>query len=333
MARGITSDYPELTDVGVEQWMEEAAKKHEPLYTEIFDDGKTSRLWEDESSYAPIGLLDEVAEAAASPVANIQLGYNWRYEQKIFKQKIPLGEIMQKVDQYNILTDEKHAKELATSAALSRDVRAFSMFRRAFDSDKTYGDGESMISTSHPRKDGGAAQSNTFADGIQREMTYENAILLEDQMYKTKSNSGVPLMVGTGNVLLMVPTKLRHKAMQIADTDDGIPGETDHGVNYWYAKGSEFSVLVNPYLDHQWAYMEGETTSTDAATYNKRWFLMDMAYARNMLKFKYLMDFEAKAWEDKDTDVMWSKIIDSFSVGLSGWFGIYGSKGDGSDLS
>lgn len=332
MSQHLTTTHPELTAPGVEAWLEEEAMLHKPMFTKLFQLETTSRLYEDDSSVAGIGYLEEVNEAGTSPEDNFTLGYESRYQQKVFKKKISVSKLLEKTDLYSIIDGEKRTRELSRKAAQSRDIRAFEVLRRGFDSSLTYGDGKSLISTAHPRKDGGASQSNTFSDGIQRSLSYDAAKEMEDQIMEVVSNSGTPIDVAmNGNMVLVVTPYNREVALQIAETEDGRPGEGDHGVNYW--KGRSLDVMEVPYMSHRYARAMGETTSTDRTTYDQRWFLIDPYYAKKVLKFKQIQDFEIKSWEDEDTDVMYAKVADIFAVGTSGWYGIGGSLGDNTTLS
>lgn len=320
-----TSAYAELTAPGIEMWMDEEAKKHKPMFTQVFSLDETSRLYEDDSSIAGIDYPEIVGESASSPEDEFLIGYMWRYEQKIYKRKISISKLLQQTDLYGKM--KKDSKELSSKAAQGRDVRAFSVFRNAFNDNVTYGDGKPLISVAHPRKDGGTAQRNTFLDGSQRPLTYDNLKLLEDVVIEVVNNKGLPIHVGLDSkLLLMVTPYNREVALQIAQTD-GTPGTADHSVNYF--KGRNMDVLVCPYISWRFAYKMGDTTSNEREEWDKRYFLLDPSYSKKLLKFKAIQDFAVNAWEDDDTDVWYAKVRDVFAVGISGWYGIAGSKGDG----
>lgn len=328
MATMQTAGYSDLTAPGIEMWMEEEAKLYKPMFTKIFDLETTSRLYEDDSSIAGIGFLEEVGEAAAAPEDEYLIGYMWRYEQKVYKKKISVSRLLQQTDLYDKM--ETNSKDLSRKAAQSRDVQAFSIFRKAFDTGTTYGDGKPLVANDHPRKDGGDAQRNTFLDDEQKPLSYDNLKLLEDVLIEVYSNNGMPIDVGlNAKLILMVTPYNREKALQIAEAD-GTPGTADNSVNYF--KGRNVDVFVNPYLSWRFANAMNETTETSRETYDERYFLLDPYYTKKLLKFKQLQDFETEAWEDKDTDVWYAKVRDVFAVGISGWFGVAGSKGDSSSL-
>ncbi len=324
----LTTQFPELTAPGVEMWMQEEADSamFKSMYSKLFSVETTNRLYEDDSSFAGIDYPELVGESAASPEDSFLLGYTWRYQLNTYKRKMSVSSLLDKVDLYGIAKAEEMSRELAKKAVQGRDINVFSVLRQAFTSTVTYGDGKPLISVAHPRKDGGAAQRNTFLDGVQRVLSYDNLKLLEDVLFNVVSNKGIPLNIGMDSKPMLLVTRYnREAALQIAEADN-IPGSADESVNYF--KGRNLDVMVVPYLDHIFAYNQGETASTDRETYDKRYFLIDPTLAKKMLKFKQLQNFEVKAWEDKDTDTMFAKVADVYAYGISGWCGITGSLGD-----
>jgi hypothetical protein len=324
-----TGSKPELTAPGVEVWIQEEADNVmiDSLLSKVFTVETTSRLYEDDSSWAGIDYPELVGEAASSPEDDLLIGYTWRYELNTYKRKMAITSLLNKTDLYSIAKAEEMSRELAKKAAQGREINAFSVLRNAFDSDYVYGDGMPLISVQHPRKDGGSAQRNTFLDGVQDSLSYDALKDLEDVMYEVFSNKGIPLSIGLDSKLMLIVTPYnREQALQIAEADM-IPGSVDESVNYF--KGRNLDVLVCPYISWRFAYTTGETSSTDRATYDERFFLIDPSFAKKMLKFKQLQNFEVKAWEDEDTDVMYAKVADVYAYGISGWFGIVGSLGDG----
>jgi len=321
-----TTSQANLTAPGIEMWMEEEAKLYKPMFTQLFSLEGTSRLYEDDSSWAGVDYPEEVNEAAAKPEQQFTLGYTWRYSQKVYKRKIALSTLLDKTDLYNKV--KGRSKDLSRKAAQGRDVNAFSVLRNAFSSTVVYGDGKPLISVGHPIKATGGTQKNTFSDGVQRPLTYDNVKLAKDQMTRWFSNSGIPLDIGLNGNLVLVTTPYNQEAAFQVLYADGKPGTADNDKNYF--KGTGIDLMVVPYLAHNFAYKQGDTSSTDADTWDKRWFLMDKYYAQQCLKFKALQDFEIKAWQDEDTDVFYGGVTDIYAYGISNYLGIFGSLGDAS---
>jgi hypothetical protein len=324
-----TTSQAALTAPGIEMWMEEEAKLYKPMFTQLFNLESASRLYEDDSSWAGIDYPEEVNEAAAKPEQQLTLGYTWRYSQRVYKRKVALSTLMDKTDLYGIV--KNRSKDLSKKAAQGRDVNAFSVLRNAFSSSVVYGDGKSLVSVAHPIKATGGVQKNTFADGVQRPLTYENVKIARDQMTRWFSNSGMPLDVGLNGNLTLVTTPYNSEAAFQVLYADGKPGTADNDRNY--IKGLNIDLMIVPFLGHNFAYKQGDTSSTDADTWDKRWFLMDRYYAKQCLKFKALQDFEIKAWRDDDTDVYYGGVSDIYAYGISNYLGVFGSLGDATTLS
>lgn len=324
-----TTSQANLTAPGIEMWMEEEAKLYKPMFTQLFSLEGTSRLYEDDSSWAGIDYPEEVNEAAAKPEQQFTLGYTWRYSQKVYKRKVALSTLLDKTDLYGKV--KNRSKDLAKKAAQGRDVNAFSVLRNAFDPAHVYGDGKTLISVAHPIKATGGVQKNTFDDGVQRELNYDSVKMARDQMTRWVSNSGIPLDIGLNGNLVLVTTPYNSEAAFQVLQAEGKPSTADNDRNY--IKGLNIDLMIVPYLSHTFAYKQGDTDSTDADTYDKRWFLMDKYYAKQCLKFKALQDFEIKAWQDEDTDVYYGGVTDIYAYGISNYLGIFGSLGDGTTFA
>lgn len=324
-----TTSQAALTAPGIEMWMEEEAKLYKPMFTQLFSLESTSRLYEDDSSWAGVDYPEEVNEAAAKPEQQFTLGYTWRYSQKVYKRKVALSTLLDGTDLYDIV--KKRSKDLSKKSAQGRDVNAFSVLRNAWSQSYLFGDGKSFISTAHPIKATGGTQANTFADGVQRTLEYDNVKMARDQMTRWYSNAGIPLDVGlNGNLVLVTTPYNSEAAFQVLEAD-GKPGTANNDRNY--IKGLNFDLMIVPYLAHNFAYKQGDTSSTDADTWDKRWFLMDKYYAKMALKFKALQDFEIKAWRDEDTDVFYGGVTDIYAYGISNYLGVFGSLGDGTTFA
>lgn len=322
-----TNNLNRLTAPGIEVWMEEEAEKMlaKSMYSKIFNVETTNRLFEDDSSIARMGFLEEVSENDAAPEETDLLGYEWRYQQKIYAKSKTISDLIKRTDLYSKASPEDNARSLSKMAVVSRDAYAFGVFRKAFDNTVLYGDGKPLISVAHPRKDGGTAQRNTFLDGVQRALSYDNLKLLEDVMGNWFDNKGFPIL-SAGKIALLITPYNRETALQIAEAT-GTPDTADNSVNYW--KGRNMDVMEVEYFAWKFAKALNETASTDRETYDKRYFLVNVDYAKQVLKFKQLMSPDSKAWQDNATRRWYANIFDIYAVGISDWKFVAGSLGDG----
>jgi hypothetical protein len=313
-----------------EEFFNEELALTKSFYGELYGVKPTSQLSKKYSSIAFADIPEETAENQGAIADDVQEGYDWEVAVKSWSKKLSLTYLLKKTDQSGLHTIEEYARDLARKAVLGRDVQTMGIpFARAFDTTKTYGDGKQMISLSHPRKDSGTAQMNTFADGVQRALDYDALILLEDEFASLVSNKGVPLDIGiNGNLTLMVTPLNREVAMQITECK-GEPDVLTNNINYW--KGRSVNLIVNPYMAHVWAKKTGITAvaKTSASNYwDSMYFLMDTTWAKKMLQMDELAGINTETEYVKDTREEIARVWDDFGVGIKGWYGIAGSKGD-----
>lgn len=326
MPKSVALDFEEFFD-------EEMGRLHDPMYTQFFDATTVSQLTDKYSTIAGAGLPEEVASSANAPEDEDQEGYTWEIGLKTFKKKKSLTYLLRHVDQSGLQNIENYAKDIAKKAVVNRDVLTMGeIFAKAF-SGLTYGDGAELIDPSHPRKDGGTAQSNTFTDAVQRPLGYDELILLQDSFHNLKSNKGFPVDVGMGKMTLMIPPKLREVGFQLT----GAKGEPDivgNNINYW--EGNDLGLIINPYMSWQYASFRNWTSlaQTDSGNYwDSMYFLMDQEAAKRCLVFRSVSDIRRETWYDEDSENEYARVSDDFGVGVRGWQGIAGSKGDGSTLT
>ena len=231
------------------------------------------------------------------------------------------------------------ARQWARLPEYTRDINAMSVLRRGWDTTFTWGDSLQLISTAHPSKKG-ATQYNTFFDGVQLPLDYDNAVALEGVQGEIVSNSQNLLSVGdeNRNKILVVPFALREKAFQIAGVNgpDLKPDTAENNSNY-FRKGARYDVIVTKFLGWNIATQMGETAVARTSTsnyYDSTWFIVDQALAQKYFRF---MNFPGYPNFTEETQIengnIYKVAADKYKFGASGWFWIVGSKGDNSTFS
>ena len=201
----------------------------------------------------------------------------------------------------------------AVKVYLSRAGAA--IFNRAFTSGSgvtngtrvvTYGDGVPLVSTVHPRADGGATQSNASATGIPlTEANFEiGRIALENQLL----DDGVPV-TGMGKLYLVVGTSNEKTATIIADSDKR-SGTGNNDLNFYEGK---VNVLVSKYLE-----VAGGTNAT-------QWFIIAPSVAKLATVISAGPDVEFV--RDKDTKSGLFDVILDLGVCSYDYRGVWGSLG------
>jgi len=308
------------------------------VYTSIFKERVTGRLQFNEVTRAGLNPMEEVGELG-NAVEDEQLeGYKYSYERKIYRKQTVFSKLLWDTDQTD--TVEEMARDLPRAARYSRELNIWGMFRNAWNPLIVYGDSKPFVSPSHPRKDQGPAQANTFPDGVQRPLTYNNALDLQDQMISVVSNQGNLMNVSSPgkNKCIIVGPYLREEAFQIAGVEgpDGKPGTDVNDENY-FRKGDKFDVLVVDWLSYEAAVQAGETTvaKTSSSNYwDTMWGIIDV----DMCK-RYFKVYSGPGYPNYDDEInkrnesLIKFAYDHYTWGNTAWYPAALSKGDNSVYS
>lgn len=307
-------------------------------YEQIFKVEPTNRLQLPELDKGGYNPMEQVSESGDALEDDAIEGYKFVYQTTHYRKFTRFSSDVMQTDQKSQV--KELAKNFAQLPQTSRDLRIFSSVRRAFDAGLTYGDAKPLISLSHPRKDGGAAQGNTYSDGKQLALSYDNALKLQDVLLATVSQSGNLLNVGGmgRNKVLFGSQYQREKLFQIAgvQTSGEKPGTTDRETNY-FTKGDRFDVLILPWISYEAAVRAGETTlaKTDSGNYwDKMWGVLDIDLVKKFSKV-YTREGYWKFDEelDKNNESMKKFVYDAYGFGFTSWMGWAISKGDNSTYS
>jgi len=228
----------------------------------------------------------------------------------------------QKEDVEDDLRDKMdEARDINVGFKMEFDRSAFSIFNYAFTAQASlpvdltfYADGKPMCSIAHPRKDGGTAQSN--ADAAGRVLDDDNIETLRQQLRRQLDDRGLPMNIGSGSVILLVPDSLEKKGKVLTGSEK--KAETaNNDLNIY--RGGWMPVMSTKWINSQ-------NGGSDTA-----WFLIDTMYSPTI--FYERRGIRSSVYVDnanKDT------IYDAsarWQVGNKNWRGIVGSKGDGAAYS
>jgi hypothetical protein len=312
-------------------------KLGKPAYEKIFDVQTTTDLEITDTGYAGYGLMVETTETGDAVRDNVIETYTTVYRRKYYRKQADFSKALMQSDRTGKV--ERMAKGLQNVPMYSRNVYIYGMIRNSFNPAFTWGDGKTLGSIAHPRKDGKGTQPNTFLDGVQRPLTYRNVIEAEKVMISNVSNSGNMLDVASAgrNKILWCSPYLKEEAFQIAGVDgpDKEPNTDTNNANY-LRKGSKYDVLVLDYVKYEIAVQAGETTvskTSSANFYDTMWGIIDPAYTK--ANFKVIQAEGYPYFDDeikKSNEVIIKYAYDSFMWGNSSWVGFFVCKGDNSTV-
>jgi len=308
--------------------MDESNKGPEPMSKKIFSYETTNDLEDTEFSWSGYGLMQEVGEMGSSVEDEALEGYAYTFARRVFRKHTVFSSDLFETGKK--LKAETIARDLPRSVNYSREVNIWGMVRNAFNPLWTYGDAKPLISLTHPLKNGGGTQANTFSDGVQLALDDEAVKSLQDQLNDMVSNSGNTLSIGVKPILLVAP-RLRVKAFEIAESD-GKPFEQSNTANYY--KGALYDILEVDWIKYMIAKQAGEITAAQSSSsnfYDSMWGLVDPELAKKYFKVKVASGY-AKYDDElvKSNQALKKYAYDKYTFGATGYFPIALSKGDGS---
>ena len=207
------------------------------------------------------------------------------------------------------------AYDLNVSMNMEFDRSAFSIFNYAFTaqaslpSDLTfYSDGVPLCSVLHPRKDGGTGISNASASGIP--LTEVNLGTLRQQLRRQLDDRGLPMAIGSGRIILLVPDSLEQTA-QIITKSTKRSNTANNDLNIY----DGFVTVIST------KWINSQNGGSDTA-----WFLIDSMYSPFI--FYKRRGIQTSVYMDNKNKNTIYDISARWQVGNKSWRGVWGSAGD-----
>jgi len=270
------------------------------------------------------GLLTRFSDGSAIPSLNRYKLFDTSVEQE------PMGGRIEVTRQTLLYRDFQgtfdESKDLMASVQSTLSRAGAQLFNRAFTSGAgvtggtrvvPYGDGSPLVSTSHPRADGGTAQSNASATGIP--LTESNLETGRINLMNQLQDDGVPMMA-PGQLYLVTGNNLDKTARIITESNQR-SGTGNNDTNIY--KGGAINVMSSVWVD--------SGTSGTGVGSNTQWFLVAPDRAKLAIVISAGPDLEFL--KDKDTKSGLFDVILDVGVCSYDWRGVYGSKGDNAAYS
>ena len=252
-----------------------------------------------------------------------------------YKTSVPVRDWSQSISvTRNAIKDSDYRQQLDEFADLTRsgletmDKSFFDgIFNLAFTAQSSlptwvsvFGDGKPHVSTSHPRKDGGTAQLNTFSSGTtQLTLTDTNLETARISVLRQLDDRGKPGSSGSSKLVLVVPPELEKDAIIITKSERR-SGTANNDVNIY--DGPQFSVVSSKWVGYSGNPGSAVTTS---------WFLVDPKIAKLYFVLRQGLEMHRHVNPDSLTSTFY--VDCRFAVATGDWRGFFGSLGDGSAYS
>lgn len=247
--------------------------------------------------------FDTVAYKTLSP------GLERTYVHEAFTQGFMVTREMYDDDQYRQI--EKMPKAMARSGRTKVEKDAMIPLLNGFadvvaEPTKAIYDGKALFANNHPLLDGGGKTGSNLATGALSDASLKSALKI---MRETPDEAGNLSQFRATK--LIIPPALEDTAMRLLNSSQITGGQLNDTNKFLQSSGLEICVM--DYL------------SASAGGSDTHWFLQDSS--RHELNFFWRVRPEFKWEEDFDTFVAKYRGYMRYSMGVSDWRGLVGSKG------
>lgn len=286
---------------GVNAWYGKSYNEYPTEYDRLFDKFTSQKAFEEDVGISSFGLAVQKSEGAPISYDTEKQGFITRYQHVVMALGFIITREMMEDDQYDVVGQRK-AQGLAFSMRQTKEVIGANVYNRAFTAGYTGGDGQTLISASHPNIKGGT-WSNTLATASDlSEAALEQACI---DIAGFTNDAG--LLIAVRPEQLIVPRQLQFEAKRILGTD-GRVGTDNNDLNALKTMGLIPTMSVNHFL-----------TDPDA------WFIRTNV-PHGMKYFERRAD-QFDMDNDWDTENAKFKATARYSFGWTDPRGLYGSAG------
>lgn len=296
-----TGSHPKALWPGVKVWWGRDYESHEKYWSKMFDMETSNMHYEELVELTGFPLAPVKDEGTATSFSDESQGVVNRATHVAYG----LGYICTREEiedgLYPIVT-KRRTSALAFSMAATKNTVGANVYNRGFSGSYTFGDGVSLLSTSHPVKAGGV-QSNKLSVAADFSESSLEDLCIQIMQAKNARDLNVPLQPKT----LIGPPQLAFEFERVVKST--LQNDTaNNAINSLRSMGLIPEVIVNPYL-----------TDPDA------WFVRTNApygmvgYDRTPIEFSNDGDFS--------TDNLLHKAYERYSFIVGDWRGLYGSEG------
>ena len=284
---------------GINKWYGDEYNQYPVEWTNIFDQEKSTRQYEEDVGMSGYGLLQVKNEGNPISYDSARQGFTTRYNHIVYALGFVITREIFDDDQYDVV-GKRRAQGLAFSVRQTKEVIGANVLNNAFSASYTGGDGVALISNAHPNVSGGtwSNRPTTYAD--LSEASLEQAYI---DIADFRDDRGLRIAVMPNK--LIIPRQLTFEAERILKTAQRV-GTANNDINALKQMGMfPGGIHVNHYL-------------TDA----ENWFIK--TNAKNGLKYYERNGDEFGMDSDWDTENAKYKARFRCSFGWTDARGAYG---------
>ena len=294
--------FPKHLLVGLNKVFGDAYADHEPQWSKIFDNPKSTKAFEEDQEIIGLGHARQTAEGESVQYETAGEGSTTRYTHVKLTHGFQITREMVDDNQY-LSVAPRLVRSMVRGNMQTKETRAANVFNNGFNTSYTGGDGKALLATDHPNARG--TWSNKAATPVDlSEAALESALTAISQF---TDGRGMKILVKP-KMLLVAPAN-DFNASRILTSSRGRVGNNHNDKNVIYDEGRiPGGYSVNHYL-----------TDDDA------WFIItDLP---DTFKLFQRQKLEQKHMEDGEREVFKYWTSERYSVGWTDPRGVYGSEG------
>ena len=301
MAVITTGAHPKALWPGVHAFFGRTYNKHPLVCTQLFGVKSSKKAYEEDVRVTGFGMVPVKPEGSSVSYQAESQADTTRYTHVTYASGYIVTE--EEIDDslYDVVS-KRRSESLAFSMRTTKEVVAANVFNRAETAGFTGGDGQTLLSVSHPSTAG--SQSNRLATAADfSEAALEDLLI---QIKNAENYMGLPIAIRAEK--LAVPPALEFEAHRVLNSTLRVD-TANNDINAVKSMGMlPGGVICNPYF-----------TDEDA------WFLLTDVPAGLTCFMRKERRFEMD--NDFDTSNAKAKASERYSFGWSDWLGCFGSMG------
>lgn len=295
-----TGNFAKALWPGVNAWYGKGYNEHKTEWTELFEQYKSRRAFEEDVGISSYSLARIKGEGAPIEYDVERQGFIQRYTHVVYALGFIVTKEMFEDDLYDIV-GERRARGLAFSMRQSKEIIGANIYNRAFNSNFAYSDGKELLATDHPNVAGGTWANELATSADISEAALEQAVI---DLMKFTNDRGLKINIMPKS--LIIPVDLWPETQKILDTQYEV-GTANNTVNVIRGKFPG-GLVVNHYLTDPDAFFIRTNSPHGMKYFERRGDSFDMD-------------------NDFDTENAKFKATSRYSFGATDPRGLYGSPG------
>ena len=286
---------------GIHKWVGLEYKNYMPEYSEIFEQNKSSKAFEEEVGVTGFGYAVVKTEGNDISYDDMEQGFVQRYTHAVVALGFVITREMYEDNQYSEIGLRK-TKGLTFSMKQTKEVTHANILNRAFNSSYTYADGKEMCATDHPNKSGGTWRNELSTAADLSEASLEQACIDIGEFTNDRG-----MLIKVLPKMLVIPPELEFDAARLLKSVQQ-PGTANNDINALKALARVPGMAVNHYLTDADAWFIKTDCPDGLKTFNRR-------------------ELAVGTENDFSTENAMFKCSERFSCGGTDMRGIFGSPG------